>query len=100
MPDGRRNTFSAKLSDAEASDVKAAIEAAGLKPAVWVREQLVAAARRAARKAVAPATLPAAPDSTSRVKAPPDPKPKNCRHPNLRMAKGVCPDCTTYVAKK
>lgn len=28
------------------------------------------------------------------------PKPANCKHRNLRMAKGVCPDCKTYVAKR
>ena len=28
------------------------------------------------------------------------PTPKNCKHRNLRMAKGVCPDCSTYVTSK
>jgi hypothetical protein len=26
--------------------------------------------------------------------------PKNCKHPNLRLTKGVCPDCSEYVPSK
>lgn len=28
------------------------------------------------------------------------PKTANCKHKGLRMAKGVCPECQTYVARK
>lgn len=28
------------------------------------------------------------------------PKTANCKHKGLRMAKGVCPECSTYVARK
>jgi hypothetical protein len=29
----------------------------------------------------------------------PEPASKNCRHPNMRMSKGVCPDCNEWVTK-
>jgi len=29
----------------------------------------------------------------------PERKPKNCKHPNFRGVKGVCPDCSTWVGK-
>lgn len=44
MPDGRRNTYSTKLSDAEAASVDAAVKASGLLAAAWVRQALVSAA--------------------------------------------------------
>lgn len=25
--------------------------------------------------------------------------PKNCKHPNMRLSKGVCPDCSEWVSK-
>ena len=30
----------------------------------------------------------------------PEPARKNCKHANMRMSKGVCPDCKDWVVKK
>lgn len=64
-----------RLTEAEAAEVDAARGPA--ERSAWIRSAALAAARPAPKR-----------------------KPGNCKHEGLRLAKGVCPDCSTWAVKK
>ena len=70
-----RGFESVRLTESEAAEIDAARGTADR--SAWVRDVALEAARPAPRK-----------------------NPKNCKHENLRMVKGVCPDCGTFAVRK
>lgn len=72
---GRHVTVTVRLTGTEAADIDRARGGAGR--AEWIRDAALGAARPPARR-------PA----------------RSCKHENLRMVKGVCPDCGTFAVRK
>lgn len=93
-PDGHRHHVNIKLSDAERDAIDAV--RGDLERGPWMRQ---AALSVAYGYSGIPQPERGQPHATG-ITAQAAPKPKNCKHQNLRMAKGVCPDCKTYVTKK
>jgi len=89
-PDGHRHHVNIKLSDAEAAVIDAA--RGDLERGPWMRKAALSVARR-------DSGIPQQ-GRDNRAPEPPSSPPRKCRHPNLRIAKGVCPDCSTYVASR
>ena len=67
--------MSVRVSEDEAALIDAARGPA--ERGTWLREAALAAASPAPRR-----------------------NPKACKHENMRLTKGVCPDCLQYAAKK
>ena len=96
-PDGRRVPVTTRFSEPEAAEIDAA--RGDIDRSAWVRSASLAVARRAQP---APPRKPAARSEAVYVNTDtpePERKPKNCKHPNMRMSKGVCPDCQEWVTK-
>jgi hypothetical protein len=123
-PDGRRVHMNVRFSEAEAALVDAA--RGSRDRGAWLRAVALAAlgipeSRNAGGTGIPvvvsdrqpPGTVTAASagrgaDGKARASAAsavnvtaevPAPRPRKCRHPKVRV-KGVCPDCTEYVASK
>ena len=118
-PDGKRVPMSVRFSEPEAEEIDAA--RGSMDRGSWLREAALAAARppglhplpqiqaRGRVKSGTPPTMPPEPPLPRPRKAPapvrfrePEPErtPKNCKHPNFRGVKGVCPDCCEWVTGK
>lgn len=114
-PDGRRVPVSFKLTEAEAGLVDSL--RGETEQSVWLRDAALAAAREQQdsrireRLGIGITVDDRQPPGVVSVIAPGGEvtevrsfalasAPKECKHRNLRMAKGVCPDCKTYVAKR
>jgi hypothetical protein len=72
--DGRHISVTVRLTDAEAAEIDGLRGKVGRGP--WIRGAALASAR---------------------------PQPKQggkCKHENLRLVKGVCPDCGLYAVRK
>ena len=104
-PEGKRVTMGVKFSEPEAEAIDAA--RGNVNRSEWLRTAALAALGR--QPPGAPPTMPPAgpPPRPRRAAAPvrfrePEPErtPKNCKHPNMRVSKGVCPDCCEWVASK
>lgn len=97
-PDGHRIPVTIKLSEPEAAEIDAARGDTERIP--WMREAILAAARGAAGNG-----NPGVPETGNRSpgKTPdrggPRETAKPCKHRNMRMSKGICPDCQTWVVK-
>lgn len=123
-PDGRRVHMNVKFSEAEAALVDAA--RGNRDRGAWLRSVALAAlgipesrnagaieipviaSDRQPPGAVTAVSAGRGADGKVRVSAAstvnvsadtPAPRPRKCRHPKVRV-KGVCPDCTEYVASK
>ena len=83
QPGGKRVTLSFKVSEAEAARIDLARE--GMDRSEWLRLAALSAALRH-RPPAGHADTPAPPAEA-------------CEHPNLRVIKGVCPDCREWAVK-
>lgn len=119
-PDGHRIHVNIKLSGPEAEIIDAA--RGDLERGPWMRQAALAVARRDSGIPLLTSLggIPLPPGTITAVSAwredgelkvsaanvanvapdTPAPKPRNCKHPNLRLTKGVCPDCREYVSGK
>lgn len=125
MPLGKRVVIPVRVSE----PMRDAIDAArGEMPrSAWIEEAVASRLAEPAPPLHAPGTVRGAAAGQAEVQAPPRaaagtvtflepggvpvasepvPKvpaarrgPKNCRHPNMRLSKGVCPDCSEWVSK-
>jgi hypothetical protein len=113
-PAGKRVSITIKVSEAQSELINAAL--GGRERSEWCRDVLLAAAGEQSQAAVNttaegsgnPLTavrrtgvepgLP--PDVIEGTVVPPERKQKNCRHPDFRGVKGVCPDCHELVGYK
>lgn len=90
-PEGRRVPVSFKLTDAEAGLVDAARGA--LERGPWMRQAALEAAKGNTGTAKPDTGIPGTPRGTRQR------DPKTCKHKGLRLAKGVCPDCSTWAVR-
>jgi hypothetical protein len=89
--------MSARFSEPEAAEIDAARGATDR--SAWLRSAALIVARG---KQSAPPRKPAPQPEAVYVNTDipePERKPKNCKHPNFRGVKGVCPDCQEWVTK-
>ena len=97
--DSKRVTIGAKLSASEAAAVEAA--RGGLTRSAWVRLAVLAALAgppEQRREVERPALARRQPEPRA---TPPAARRKgDCAHPNMRVGKGVCPDCHEWVSGK
>ena len=97
-PEGKRVTFSFKVSEAEAAAIEAARD--GMDRSEWLRlAALTAAGRKPARrvqrvKAAAPAPVAPAPMTVPFREPAAEP---DCPHPKTARLKGRCTRCRTFV---
>lgn len=89
--------MTSRFSEPEAAEIDAA--RGSTDRSSWLRSAALAIARRTPPP---PAPKPAQPSEPVYVNTDtpePERKPKNCKHPNFRGVKGVCPDCQEWVTK-
>ena len=94
----REVTMSVRVSDAEAAEIDAARGPADR--GTWLRDVALAAARKPAR---APRAVPGAaerPATSPVADRGPRRDPKTCKHANMRLHRGWCPDCESMAVKK
>jgi hypothetical protein len=79
-------------------------EREGLTLTAWVLAAITEKLARTETRVTAsvPPAAPVSPPQAARSAPASDPEPaaKNCRHRNLRMSKGICPDCHQPVGYK
>jgi len=103
-----------RFSEPEAAAIDAA--RGNTSASEWLREVALAAARASGRKPLPTDAITITVDDRMpagtaafvsrgnvtpvRFREPEPERPKNCKHPNFRGVKGVCPDCHEWVTGK